>query len=166
MFGVRYLGSTKHRWISSPVLSEIRRMKSGSEVGKPDSKIGETKPVSASEDLSDLLRSDVSINKQRLQAFHRAHARLFGLSKEEWVRKRDLLLRAGASESEAGKIALYLPAALGFSLSRLQDLVKLCNQYDISLSRILRRDPLVVSLPRNLVRMRTVLCLHALYAKG
>jgi hypothetical protein len=123
-------------------------MKAGQ--GKPEPKIKETKSVPASSDFPDLLRSDSSISKQRLQAFQRTHARLFGLSKEEWARKRDLLLRAGVSESEAGKIALYLPAALGFSLSKLKDLVKLCSQYDISLNRILRRDPLVLSLPRNL----------------
>ncbi len=107
--------------------------------------------LTAAEEISDILKSEGAVSKQKLQAFQRTHSRLFGVSKEEWLRKRDLLVRAGMSGTEAGRIALYLPPALGFSLAKLQHLVKLCKQYDLNMSRILRRDPLVVSLPRNLV---------------
>lgn len=134
------------------VLQRIRLVQARVKVTEQDPKNESKRRVTPVEEISELLKADGTLSKQRLQAFQRAHARLFGLSKDEWVRKRDLLVRAGVSESDAGKIALNMPASLGFSLSRLQDVVKLCKQYDMNLSRILRRNPLVVCLPRNLVR--------------
>ncbi|XP_065829097.1 uncharacterized protein [Oscarella lobularis] len=98
------------------------------------------------EDMFAAMNKNKQFTSQIKAAFHGTPPRIVGLCKSEWLRKSEILEKAGVAPDEAQLAAFRLPAALDFDAKRMRDLVPVLKAYGLNLRRLLKNAPLVAAL--------------------
>ena len=118
------------------------------------------------EDMFAAMNQNKQFTSQIKAAFHGTPPRIVGLCKSEWLRKSEILEKAGVAPDEAQLAAFRLPAALDFDAKRMRDLVPVLKAYGLNLRRLLKNAPLVAALdPKQVENIYPVEFFDLLFAK-